>query len=119
VYIGWRRDSKCELFPNPHTLEEFFLICMIAYRELVRFASGYISSISVVPDFGQLLIVNAGSLLTFDLNGMIPTSEPVTWVPKVRRDGVMLNSEESAVAFVRVGTTKGRLLGEGSKQDIC
>lgn len=112
VWIGWRRDSKCK---------QFILISMsiltehgrsTAYRELIHFGSGFISSITIVPDFGRLLVLSSGSLWAFDLTQMIPTHEPVTWTRVAGRSGVELSGPEHTVAFVRMGMTKGRLLSE-------
>lgn len=83
-----------------------------AYRELIRFNSGFITAICIVPDFGWLLVLVSGSLLAFNLREMITTPEPVTWAPKGRMHGLELSSLEQNVAFVKVGTTKGRTLGE-------
>jgi hypothetical protein len=83
-----------------------------AYRELIHFGSGFISSITIVPDFGRLLVLSSGSLWAFDLTQMIPTHEPVTWTRVAGRSGVELSGPEHTVAFVRMGMTKGRLLSE-------
>lgn len=42
----------------------------------------------------------------------MPTHEPVTWIPQSSRDALRLSAAEHNVAFVKVGTTKGRLLGK-------
>ncbi|WVF72308.1 hypothetical protein IAT40_007121 [Kwoniella sp. CBS 6097] len=91
VWLGWRRDSK-------------------SFRELIRFQAGYITAVSIVPDFGWLLVVSAGHLLAYNMKEMIPTSNPVTWVTKGRTDGDRLSGVDHMVAFVRIGVTKGRLL---------
>lgn len=82
-----------------------------AYRELIRFPSGLINAVSILPTFGRLLVVHSGALIAFDLNEMIPTSEPATWNTVGRLQGRQLNSLDHNVAFARVGTTKDRLLG--------
>nr|XP_019013428.1 uncharacterized protein I206_01495 [Kwoniella pini CBS 10737]OCF52209.1 hypothetical protein I206_01495 [Kwoniella pini CBS 10737] len=91
VWLGWRRDSK-------------------TFRELLRFNSGHITMISVVPDFGWILVVSSGSLLAYDLREMIPTSNPDTWITKGRLEGQRLSEPEHNIAFARVGVTKSRLL---------
>ncbi|WRT67006.1 uncharacterized protein IL334_003972 [Kwoniella shivajii] len=91
VWLGWRRDSK-------------------TFRELIRYNSGHISMVAVIPDFGWLLILTSGSLLAYNLREMIPTSNPETWVFQGRMQGERLSAPEHTVAFVRIGVTKGRLL---------
>ncbi|WWC85367.1 uncharacterized protein L201_000230 [Kwoniella dendrophila CBS 6074] len=91
VWLGWRRDSK-------------------TFRELIKFQFGHISMVTIVPDFGWLLVSASGSLLAYNLRDMIPTSNPDTWVVKGRLEGQSLSAPEHSVAFARVGVTKGRLL---------
>ncbi|WVQ70220.1 uncharacterized protein L199_008446 [Kwoniella botswanensis] len=91
VWLGWRRDSK-------------------TFRQLINFNSGHISMVSIVPDFGWLLVSSSGSLLAYNLRDMIPTSNPDTWITKGRLDGQRLSAPEHNIAFARVGVTKGRLL---------
>ncbi|WVW83239.1 hypothetical protein I302_105258 [Kwoniella bestiolae CBS 10118] len=91
VWLGWRRDSK-------------------TFRELIKFSSGHISMVSIVPDFGWLLVSSSGSLLAYNLRDMIPTSNPDTWIAKGRLEGQRLSVPEHNIAFARVGVTKGRLL---------
>ncbi|OCF39870.1 hypothetical protein I317_06307 [Kwoniella heveanensis CBS 569] len=91
IWLGWRRDSK-------------------SFRELIRFQTGHIAAVSIVPDFSWLLVVSAGNLLAYSMKEMIPTSNPVTWVSKGRMGGDRLSAADHMVAFVRIGVTKGRLL---------
>ena len=84
---------------------------LAAYRELISFRTGTVTAISIVPDFGWLLVLVSGALLAFNLQEIIPTSEPSTWIPKVRSQGLQMSQPDHNVAFARVGTTKGRTLG--------
>ncbi|KAK4687215.1 RHO1 GDP-GTP exchange protein 1/2, partial [Tremellales sp. Uapishka_1] len=91
VWIGFQRDSK-------------------SYRELIRFDSGLISAVLVIPEFGWLLVVISGVLFAYNLQEMVPTAEPLTWRTKGRLEGNMMSQRTEAVSFTRVGTVKGRLL---------
>ncbi|ORX39762.1 hypothetical protein BD324DRAFT_614892 [Kockovaella imperatae] len=91
LWFGWRRDSR-------------------SYRELIRFSSGFITSVSVVPEFGWLLVLISGSLIAYSLNELVPTHEPLTWQTKSRGGGYDLSAHEQPTAFVRVGVTKGRTM---------
>jgi hypothetical protein len=73
---------------------------------------GFIFAISVVPDFGWLLVLTSGVLLAFDLQALVPTSNPLTWVPLGRKHALELSERDRQVAFVRVGAIKGRTLGK-------
>ena len=57
-------------------------------------------------------MIVGGSLVAFNLRDMIPTHAPETWILTNRAQGIELSPPDQDVAFVRVGTTKGRLLGE-------
>lgn len=81
-------------------------------RELIRLPGHAISSIALVIDFGWVLVVHGGSLLAFNLHNMIPTSEPSTWKMQGKSQAVKISSNEHSVAFVRMGYTKDRLMGE-------
>jgi hypothetical protein len=111
VYIGWRNDSqsKLDLLSKYERITEH-----AAYRELVRLQSGVIRMISVVQDFGWLLVLISGNLLAFSLREMMPASDPATWVMLGQVQARVLSDPEKIVAFVRVGFTKGRLMGEFS-----
>lgn len=85
---------------------------MTAFRELVRLQLGIISMVTIVPDFGWLLVVSSGNLLAFSLRDMMPASDPATWVMLGKVQAKFMSDPEKVVAFVRVGFTKGRLLGE-------
>ncbi|ORY32258.1 hypothetical protein BCR39DRAFT_523619 [Naematelia encephala] len=89
VWLGWRNDAK-------------------SLRELIKLNAGVISSVSIVPDFAQLLVVSSGRLLAFDMDELMSTNEPSTWVQQGGSHATELSREP--VAFARVGTTKGRLL---------
>ncbi|KAI9638407.1 uncharacterized protein MKK02DRAFT_42797 [Dioszegia hungarica] len=91
VYVGWRNDST-------------------TFRELVRLQLGIISMVTIVPDFGWLLVVSSGNLLAFSLRDMMPASDPATWVMLGKVQAKFMSDPEKVVAFVRVGFTKGRLL---------
>ena len=112
VWIGWRRNSLCK---SPCVLR-LDVICTdnhgSAYRELITFSRGMISSITIVPDFGWLLVLVSGTLIAFNLRDMVPTHEPVTWSKKLKSQGTHLNGQDQNVAFTRLGVTKDRLLGE-------
>ena len=82
----------------------------LAYRELIKFTSRAITTVSIVPDFGWLLVLASGTLIAFDLHEIMPTSEPSTWVQQTKSQGIVMSSAETEVAFARVGTTKGRTL---------
>jgi hypothetical protein len=106
VWIGWRRDSHCEWADPGQRLTA-------AYRELVRIPSmASITAVTVIPDFGWLLVKIGGRLFAFNLGLMMPTHEPTTWVKTTLTQGIELSTPAEEVAFVRLGTTKGRLLGE-------
>jgi hypothetical protein len=66
----------------------------------------------MIPDFGWLLVIVGGSLVAFNLREIIPTHAPATWMKATRAQGIELSQPDQDVAFLRVGTTKGRLLGE-------
>jgi len=70
-----------------------------------------VSTITIIPDFGWLLVVVGGSLIAFNLRDIIPTHAPETWIKTTQAQGIELTPPDQDVAFVRVGTTKGRLLG--------
>ncbi len=109
VWIGWRRDSKCRSTLSTKIATD----TQPAYRELIRFHIGSISAVSIIPDFGWLLVLlSSGSLLAFNLHEMVPTSDPSTWQLQGRSHGLALSTPELNVAFARVGVTKGRTLGE-------
>ncbi|KAK8869923.1 hypothetical protein IAR55_000491 [Kwoniella newhampshirensis] len=91
IWLGWRRDLR-------------------AFGELIRFNAGHISMVSIIPDFGWLLILSSGTLLAYNLRELMPTSEPSTWLRKSRSDASVLSAADHVVAFVRIGVTKGRLL---------
>jgi hypothetical protein len=84
----------------------------IAMRELIRLPGRAVSSIALVVDFGWLLVVHGGSLLAFNLHTMIPTSDPSTWSVQGKSGAVKISSNDHSVAFVRMGYTKDRLMGE-------
>jgi hypothetical protein len=84
---------------------------MVAFREVVRLNLGPIRQIIAMPDFGWLLVIYAGTLAAFNLNEMIPTSEPETWKMMGQSQTVKLSSPEHNVSFARVGDTKERLMG--------
>lgn len=71
-----------------------------------------ISSLAVVVDFGWILVIHGGNLLAFNLNEMIPTSDPSTWAIQGKLQGVQLNPKEHSVSLVRMGYTKDRLMGQ-------
>lgn len=73
--------------------------------------------VSVVPDFGWLLVLTSGNLYAFSLREMIPASDPATWVMLGKVQATVLSDPEKIVAFARVGFTKGRLMGECAKPD--
>lgn len=54
----------------------------------------------------------SGALTAFNLHEVMPTSDPSTWLPRVKNQGLEMSSLEQNVAFVRVGATKGRTLGK-------
>ena len=83
-----------------------------AYRELIRFSSGFVSSVSIVPDFGWLLVLISGSLIAYSLDELVPTHAPETWQAKTRGGGYDLSGHEQPTAFARVGVTKGRTMGK-------
>jgi hypothetical protein len=68
--------------------------------------------VTVVPDFGWLLVLTSGNLLAFSLRDMMPASDTATWVMLGKLQARVLSDPTKVVAFVRVGFTKGRLLGE-------
>lgn len=73
-----------------------------------------ISAISVVPDFGWLLVVSFGNLHAYDLKQMMPASDPATWVMMGKEQARQISPLDKSIVFVRVGFTKGRLLGQSS-----
>ena len=84
-----------------------------AYREIIRFSAPQtVTTVAIVPDFGWLLAVVSGALIAFNLRDIVPTHEPLTWSKATRSAGVDLSSPELEVGLVRIGTTKGRLLGK-------
>jgi len=58
------------------------------------------------------MVIVGGTLVAFNLRDIIPTHAPETWATTTRAQGIQLSQADQDVAFVRVGTTKGRLLGE-------
>lgn len=68
--------------------------------------------VSVVPDFGWLLVLTSGNLLAFSLREMMPASDPATWVMLGKVQARALSDPEKAVSFAKIGFTKGRLMGE-------
>jgi hypothetical protein len=87
-------------------------LLILAFRELIRLNFGIINMVTIVPDFGWLLVLASGSLLAFSLREMMPASDPATWVMLGKVQAKELGEPEKLVAFVRVGFTKGRLLGK-------
>lgn len=74
-----------------------------------------ITAVSVLPDFGWLFVLSSGSLLAFSLQELIPASDPATWSSLGKDKAVELGEKDRHVAFVRVGVTKGRVLGESPR----
>lgn len=83
----------------------------LAYRQVIRLSTGAITAISIVPDFPWLLVLSSGILLAFSLIDMLPTSEPSTWVLTGRSQAEELSRPECPVSLLKIGATKGRLLG--------
>jgi hypothetical protein len=77
-----------------------------------------ITAVSVLPDFGWLFVLSSGSLLAFSLQQLIPASDPATWSSLGRDKAVELGERDRQVAFVRVGVTKGRVLGKSPRSCI-
>ena len=71
-----------------------------------------ITSVTVVSDFGYLLVLCAGRLLAYNLRDLLPSPDPDTWVTHDHKAGRMVGDVEKAVTFVRTGYCKERLLGE-------
>ncbi|WVQ78218.1 hypothetical protein IAT38_000301 [Cryptococcus sp. DSM 104549] len=91
VWLGWKRDNH-------------------SYRELIRFNTGHITTVSLIAEFAWLLVVTSGSLIAFSLNKLMPTSDNSTWVKHGRMQGDLLSQPEHVVAWARVGVTKDRVL---------
>lgn len=91
---------------------------MIAYRELIRLHPMMsITMPVVIPDFGWLLVCAGGRLMAFNLKIMIPTHDRSTWLKTTKAQSVELSAPQE-VAFVRLGMTKGRLLGESVRAGL-
>lgn len=85
-----------------------------AFRESVRLAIDgipTISALAVVPDFGYLLVLCAGRLLSYSLHDLVPAVDPDTWTLHHDGQGRRLGDIERGVTFVRMGYCKERLLG--------
>lgn len=82
-----------------------------AFRKVIKLHSGTITAMSIVPDFPWLVVLSSGNLLAFSLTGLLPTSDPSTWVLMGRAQAEELSRPEVSVALVKIGLTKGRLLG--------
>ncbi|RXK38363.1 hypothetical protein M231_04405 [Tremella mesenterica] len=91
VWIGWRRDP-------------------VSYQEMIRFATGTITTLTIIPDFPWLLVLRAHALYAYNLADMLPTFSPSTWQMKGTIQGETISAPEHVVAFVRVGKMKGRTL---------
>lgn len=86
-----------------------------AFRESIRLAIDgiqTISSLTVVPDFGYLLVLCAGRLLAYSLHDLIPSPDSDMWTRHSDGSGRRLGDIERSVTFVRVGVCKQRLLGK-------
>ncbi|WVQ78219.1 hypothetical protein IAT38_000302 [Cryptococcus sp. DSM 104549] len=100
VWHGWKRDNH-------------------SYRELIRFNTGHITTVSLIAEFAWLLVVTSGSLVAFSLNKLMPTSDNTTWVKHGRMQGDLLSQPEHVVAWASVGVTKDRVLDVGSRLRYC
>jgi hypothetical protein len=85
---------------------------MIAFRQVIKLHSGTITAMSIIPDFPWLVVLSSGVLLAFSLPEMLPTSDPSTWILSGRAQAEELSRMDMSVAVVKIGMTKGRLLGE-------
>ena len=111
VWLCWRREAKSGSKYMGMKAE------LLAYRQLIDLsvagmATG-ITSLSVLPGFGRLLLVFSGQLLSFNLKEMIPNNLPEMWIAKKRSDALELSRmEEGPVCLLRIGKVKQRMLSE-------